>query len=113
MRDARTSNEMLRYCGSRCARFSYSLPAAAGPVRAGRRLAAVDGDVSAGKPLFVRSVIRTTRSGPIGFGIGIRLSLERSRNEMSHMDEMYAGNRVDEHKDEAAEALQTALDRRD
>ncbi|SET28057.1 hypothetical protein SAMN05421811_102609 [Nonomuraea wenchangensis] len=29
------------------------------------------------------------------------------------MYEMYAWNRAEDHKDEAAEALQTALDRRD
>ncbi|MCP2348823.1 hypothetical protein [Nonomuraea roseoviolacea] len=32
---------------------------------------------------------------------------------MSHMYEMYAWNGAEEHDDEAAEALQTALDRRD
>ncbi|GAB2935668.1 hypothetical protein GCM10027203_40740 [Nonomuraea fastidiosa] len=41
------------------------------------------------------------------------LSGTRPRSEMSHMYEMYAYNRAEDHEDEATEAVQMALDRRD
>ncbi|GAA0921769.1 hypothetical protein GCM10009560_20750 [Nonomuraea longicatena] len=69
---------------------------------------------SAGKSLLAWSATRITRSGPVGFATGIRHlpSPAHPRREIT-MYEMYPWNRADEHEDEAAEAVQFALDRRD